>query len=140
MQTFIYCAETDANGVLTVQRFNEGCDNSVDERWCAERYPEVIYFEVTPGTMDAVLKAMRPHADAVLGTVAMLLANLGSKSEWSMDDNFYTTESIAELADVIGLPSVGNQKRDDLIFWNTVNGSDFYDEDTERDFTIGGAR
>lgn len=71
-------------------------------------------------TREAVLKVLEEHSGKVLGLVATLMANLGSKQEWSMEDNFYTTESIAELADRVGLPSAGNQSDEDIAFWQKV--------------------
>lgn len=73
--------------------------------------------------VDVIAQALRAHSDEVFGFVASYLAMLGSKTEWSMDDNFDTTEGLVELGQRCGLPSGGDQSDDALLFYGTAAGS-----------------
>lgn len=75
---------------------------------------------MTNPTIEDVKAALRENVEKVLDEVATSLAALGSQREWSMEDNFQTTEGIAMLADRCGLPSAGDQSGEDLSFWVTV--------------------
>lgn len=50
----------------------------------------------------------------------MLLAHLGSKTEWSLDDNLDATEDIVRLSARIGLPNAGDQTEDGLKFYRAA--------------------
>lgn len=67
-------------------------------------------------------EALVAHSDEVFETVLDLMAHLGARVEWSMEDNFSTTEEIARLATRIGLPSAGDQSQEDLEFWGQIDG------------------
>lgn len=68
-------------------------------------------------TIEDVKTALRENIESVIGEVAASLIRLGARREWSMDDNFTTTEGIAALADRCGLPSAGDQSDEDIAFW-----------------------
>lgn len=84
---------------------------------------------------DQVREALEEHSDQVFETLIPLMAHLGSNEEWSMEDNFSTTESIAALAGVIGLPNAGDQSPQEVAFWREV--ADEVGVDYEVDETIG---
>ena len=65
----------------------------------------------------AVEDALAQNSEHVFAVVAALMANLGSKPEWDMEDNFETTEAIAALAEQVGLPHAGDQGAAALRFW-----------------------
>lgn len=67
--------------------------------------------------LEQIRAALRENVDALIDQIAGDIAHLGSKPEWSMDDNFNVTEGIVGFASNIGLPSAGNQSLDDLIFY-----------------------
>ncbi|NUS02019.1 MAG: hypothetical protein HOV97_05580 [Nonomuraea sp.] len=69
---------------------------------------------------DRIVKALTENADDVIEFVAERLAVLGSKSEWSMDDNFTTTEGLAGLARGAGLPAAGDQDDEGLAFYEAA--------------------
>jgi hypothetical protein len=85
---------------------------------------------------DLVRVALEEHLDEVIETLMPLMAHLGSNEEWSMEDNFSTTESIAALAGVIGLPNAGDQSPQEIAFWREV--ADEVGVDYEVDTSIGG--
>lgn len=94
--------------------------------------------ETTPyirpeATLKTVRDRLAAESEQVIDTVASLMLALGAKTEWSMDDNFQTTEAIAALADTVGLPSAGDQSEDDLKFWGTIALHQGYDTDYEPD-------
>lgn len=73
---------------------------------------------VFPGKPEEhVENALRNASEHVISTVASLIVHLGSKIEWSMEDNFTTTETIAALAKEVGLPDAGDQDAEELEFW-----------------------
>mgnify|MGYP000849620267 CR=1 FL=1 len=53
--------------------------------------------------------ALAGHSGLVFDLLASQLAYLGSKTEWSVDDNLDTTEKLVRLAEVIGLHPAGDQ-------------------------------
>lgn len=53
--------------------------------------------------------ALVGHSDQVFDVLARQLAYLGSKAEWSVDDNLDTTEKLVRLAEEIGLHPAGDQ-------------------------------
>ena len=57
---------------------------------------------------DQIIDALKAHSEAVFEAIAVNMAALNGKSEWSMEDNFLTTESIAALAIEVGLPAPVN--------------------------------
>lgn len=64
-----------------------------------------------------IVDAINEHPFKVAYTLAALIINLGSKAEWSMEDNYYTTEAIAQLAVRIGLPRAHDQTAVALEFY-----------------------
>lgn len=64
-----------------------------------------------------ILDALDEDPAPLIRWAAYNLIALGAKSEWDMDDNFHTTESLASLAEVYGLPSAGDQGEDALRFY-----------------------
>lgn len=64
--------------------------------------------------------ALAGHADQVFDLLAARLACLGSKLEWSMDDNLDTTEELIRLAEVIGLYSAGDQEQTGVEFYRAA--------------------
>lgn len=93
----------------------------------------------TPATLAAVREVLRDHIEDLVSEVALDLVALGSKAEWSMEDNFATTEGIARLADVVGLPSAGDQSDSDLAFWREIADAIGFDYPSDDDGVIGGA-
>lgn len=71
-------------------------------------------------TYKSVIEAVKANIDSIAPEIASLMVMLGAKREWSMDDNFATTESIAALASAIGLPSAGDRVAADLRFWGPI--------------------
>lgn len=61
--------------------------------------------------------ALVGHSDLVFDLLASQLAYLGSKAEWSMDDNLDTTEKLVRLAEQIGLPPAGDQDSSAIQFY-----------------------
>jgi hypothetical protein len=73
--------------------------------------------------MDEYLKiqtALATHSDQVVGLVASLLAHLGSKPEWSIDDNLDVADDVARLASRVGLPRAGDQTENGLSFYRAA--------------------
>jgi hypothetical protein len=69
---------------------------------------------------EAVLTTLRDNAEDVLRHVAHGIIYLGSKVEWSMDDNFATTEGIAGLSDRFGIPAAHDQNDSELNFYRSA--------------------
>lgn len=67
-----------------------------------------------------IRSALHAHADQALATVAMLLAHLGSKAEWTLDDSLDATEDLVRIAEQIGLPSAGDQTPEGLTFYSSA--------------------
>ena len=88
---------------------------------------------MTDPTLASVKEVLREHMEDVLSEVAQTLVALGSKTEWSMEDNFLTTEGIARLADTVGLPKAGDQDAEALGFWRTIADQLGFDYDDEND-------
>lgn len=65
--------------------------------------------------------ALAGHPDLVFDLLAGQLAYLGSKAEWSMDDNLDTTEKLACLAEQIGLHPAGDQDASALEFYRAAS-------------------
>lgn len=88
--------------------------------------------------IDIVKEALAQNADHVFDSVAALIVNLGAKPEWSMGDNFATTEGLAGLASEVGLPEAGDQSDEALLFWRAIADEEdiYYPEDD----VIGGPR
>lgn len=76
----------------------------------------------TPAELQQIEEALRAHADDVLPALARRIAHLGARSEWSMEDNFTTTEWVAGLAGQVGLPAAGDQTDDALEFYCAAGG------------------
>ena len=68
----------------------------------------------------AIRSALIAHSDWVLDLLVTQLAYLGSRPEWSADDNFDITEDIARLAERIGLPGAGDQTAPALTFYRAA--------------------
>lgn len=64
--------------------------------------------------------ALAESSDKVFDLLAAQLARLGSKLEWSMDDNLDTTEELARLAERVGLPAAGDQDASALVFYRAA--------------------
>lgn len=64
--------------------------------------------------------ALVAHSGRALDLLATQLAYLGSRLEWSVDDNFGITEDIARLAERIGLPGAGDQTPSALTFYRAA--------------------
>jgi len=84
---------------------------------------------------EAVKTALRENIEKVISEVASSIISLGSCKEWSMEQNFCTTEGIATLADRVGLPSAGDQSAEELIFWRTIADAVGIEHDGEDDLT-----
>ena len=69
---------------------------------------------------DQIRAALESHADLVITRVALTLADLGSKREWSLEDNFGTAEEIVGIATEVGLPSAGDQTEEALAFYRAA--------------------
>lgn len=64
--------------------------------------------------------ALAESSDQVFDLLAAQLARLGSKLEWSMDDNLDITEELARLAERVGLPAAGDQGASALVFYRAA--------------------
>ena len=84
---------------------------------------------------DQIIEALKAHSERVFEVVAVNMAALNGKSEWDMDDNYYTTESIAGLATEVGLPRpVNGYKGEEATedhFWIKVAQEYGYEHDLE---------
>ena len=67
-----------------------------------------------------IRSALAGHADQVFDLLAARLAYLGSKVEWSIDDNLDTTEELVRLAEVVGLQSAGDQDASGMEFYQAA--------------------
>ena len=124
----VYVAIEDENGIILIQRVSPG-DNGAKH---AEDYPDYIYFEVPPRPLlEDVKAALRKNDDKVVNMVALALIALGSKSEWTMEDNFAVTESVAMLAKRCGLPDAANQSDEELAYWRALADDLGIDHDGE---------
>lgn len=65
--------------------------------------------------------ALAGHQDVVFDLLASQLAYLGSKVEWSMDDNLDTTENLVRLAEKIGLYPAGDQDASSVEFYRAAS-------------------
>lgn len=107
--------EVDPRTVVNVALFSAGLDDLA-------RFPALHTAEVTrEPNRDRVLRALRENENAVHNTLLGLMAHLGAREEWSMEDNVATTETIAALAGQVGLPSAGDQSGEDLAFWRSLD-------------------
>ncbi len=60
------------------------------------------------------------------------LVMLGAKTEWSMEDNFGTTESLVALTRFYaGIPGAGDQDDEELEFWGRAAEQAGWDTDWE---------
>lgn len=84
-----------------------------------------------PSGLAAIRAGLTAHSDALVDALAAALAYLGSKPEWSTDDNFETTEWVASLAARCGLPSAGDQTPAALAFYRAAAREAGYDVDTD---------
>lgn len=75
---------------------------------------------MTAPALDAVRAALAAHSEAVIDTVARILVPLGATKEWTMEDNFHATETIAELAAKVGLPPATVQDPEPHRWWAVV--------------------
>ena len=64
--------------------------------------------------------ALVGRSDLVFELLASQLAYLGSKAEWSIDDNLDTTEELVRLAEVVGLQSAGDQDASGMEFYQAA--------------------
>ena len=65
--------------------------------------------------------ALVDHSDQVFDVLARQLAYLGSKAEWSVDDNLDTTENLVRLAEEIGLHPAGDQDASAVEFYRAAS-------------------
>ncbi len=65
--------------------------------------------------------ALAGHSDEVFDLLASQLAYLGSKAEWSVDDNLDTTEKLVRLAEEIGLHPAGDQDASAVEFYRAAS-------------------
>lgn len=65
--------------------------------------------------------ALVGHSDLVFDLLASQLAYLGSKTEWSVDDNLDTTEKLVRLAEEIGLHPAGDQDAAAVEFYRSAS-------------------
>lgn len=65
--------------------------------------------------------ALVGHSDQVFDLLARQLAYLGSKAEWSMDDNLDTTEQLVRLAEQVGLHPAGDQDASAVEFYRAAS-------------------
>jgi hypothetical protein len=86
-----------------------------------------------------VIDTLSANPQPLIEWAAVAIIALGAKSQWSMDDNYATTEGLAALAGVkYGLPAAGAQDDDDLRFYGEpalelgleADLSDMTDDDT----------
>lgn len=94
-----------------------------------------------------ILDTLHANPQPLIEWAARNIIALGAKSSWSMDDNYHTTETLAELAERYGLPPAGDQPDEALRFYGEpalalgyeADLSDMTDDD-EDDDTIGAPR
>lgn len=72
--------------------------------------------------MQQIETALRENIEKVVAGLAQHIAHLGARLEWSMDDNFGTTEWVAGLAERCGLPPAGDQDDEALEFYTAAQG------------------
>ena len=135
MRNHIYCAQTDANGILTVQQFAiEEVDAGRIVADYAERYPEVIYFEVpTLPTVAAVRSVLNGNFNAVLDWMAESIVAMGAFESYAELEGAIV-ESLAELAGQFGLPRLNAANLD---LYRAAADASGIDHDGD---TIGGPR
>ena len=81
-------------------------------------------------TLETVIAALEAKGARELAEwIAPLIVKLGAKHEWSMDDNFETTETVASFAGSIDLPEAGDQSEDALRFWVAIAEAEGWDHD-----------
>ena len=64
-----------------------------------------------------IIDALTADPSRLIKWAATEMVTLGSKSEWSMEDNFACTEGLAGLSVPYGLPTSGNQDDEALEFY-----------------------
>mgnify|MGYP001191340652 CR=1 FL=1 len=64
--------------------------------------------------------ALAGHSEQVFDLLVARLALLGSKVEWSLDDNLEATEELVRLAETIGLPPAGDQNPEAVEFYRAA--------------------
>lgn len=64
--------------------------------------------------------ALVGHSDQVFDLLAGQLAYLGSKAEWSINDNLDTTEELVRLAERTGLHPAGDQDTSAVEFYRAA--------------------
>lgn len=81
----------------------------------------------TPTPTEALARVratLTDNADAILDFLAPHVANLASKPEWDLDDNFAVTEGLMELVARFDLPAPidGSESDDDeaVAFWDAA--------------------
>lgn len=72
---------------------------------------------MTHPNLQKILDALREDPEPLIEWAAYNLVALGAKSEWSMDDNFETTEGLAGLTRQYDLPHAFNQDQGALRFY-----------------------
>lgn len=84
---------------------------------------------------ETIVNTLRENPEPLIQFAATELANLGSRPEWSLDDNFSVSEGLVRLASTTyGLPSAGDQSDIELAFYRAAAesiGLDVPDDDNE---------
>lgn len=88
-----------------------------------------VDLEVARRKLADIRAALAQQADFILDGLAHTLAYLGAKPEWSMEDNFETTEWVASLAAECGLPAASGQTAEALTLYRTAALAAGYDPD-----------
>lgn len=78
-----------------------------------------------------VVAALTAEPERLIEWAADALILLGAKSEWSMEDNFGTTETLARLASAYGLPPAGDQDDEALRFYGEAAQALGYESDLD---------
>ena len=81
-----------------------------------------------------IREALSAHAPQILDYVASNIAYLGAKMEWSMEDNFETTEGLVRLASQVGLPGAGSQTVEALAFYREAAVELGFDPEEDLDY------
>lgn len=80
-----------------------------------------------------IVDTLRADPEPLILWAAENIAYLGSKAEWSMDDNFCTTEGLAALPEKYGLLAAHDQDVTELTFYGLAAKHLGYDVDLEDD-------
>jgi hypothetical protein len=80
----------------------------------------------------AIVDALAANPAPLIEWAARRIAVLGAKSEWDSEDNYATTEGLAELAgNAYPLPGAGDQDDEALRFYGEAARSLYYSADID---------